>query len=100
MKRKQTPPPPKRSPRYLQSSGPGPAATPIRQQPVQRKFTMPPDGDHPAKLLAVRMVYVDMLGSNVLGQQTAPFIRDESGRVTHLVMYQNGRSRKVPRISD
>jgi CubicO group peptidase (beta-lactamase class C family) len=28
------------------------------------------------------------------------FIRDESGRVTHLVMYQNGRSRKVPRISD
>ena len=28
------------------------------------------------------------------------FVRDESGRVTHLVMYQNGRSRKVPRMSD
>lgn len=28
------------------------------------------------------------------------FIRDESGRVTDLVMYQNGRSRKVPRVSD
>lgn len=28
------------------------------------------------------------------------FVRNESGQVTHLVMFQNGRSRKVPRISD
>jgi hypothetical protein len=28
------------------------------------------------------------------------FIRDASGKVTELVMYQHGRSRKVPRISD
>jgi CubicO group peptidase (beta-lactamase class C family) len=28
------------------------------------------------------------------------FVRDESGRVTHLVMHQHGRSRKAPRVSD
>ncbi len=28
------------------------------------------------------------------------FLRDDNGRVTHLVMTQNGRSRKVPRVSD
>ena len=28
------------------------------------------------------------------------FVHDERGRVTHLVMHQHGRSRKIPRISD
>ena len=28
------------------------------------------------------------------------FIRDANGRVTDLVVYQNGRTRKVPRVAD
>jgi CubicO group peptidase (beta-lactamase class C family) len=63
---------------------------------VDGNFTAQPTGQQPMPVFAESETrfFFKTVGTEV------EFVRDESGRVTHLMMMRDGRARKAPRIAD